>query len=123
MSYRSYKGFDKEEFKPAFRAYEDTASLYPVVIDHFKGEHLGKQYRDFREIMSVDEMLLNHFKGDTITMDKPVKEAYKYNLTPNEVIEVLKELTDEQRKNIFDEFCYDCGNIDSNCYCWEKLTG
>lgn len=91
MTYRSYKGFDREELKPAYRTFEETPSLYFVILDHFK--------------------------GDTITMDNPVNERYKYNLTPSELIEALKELTNEQRIEVLDEFCNYCGKIDINCLC------
>lgn len=33
-------------------------------------------------------------------------------------IAALKELTEEQRRDVFAEFCKHCGSDDPSCQCW-----
>lgn len=35
-----------------------------------------------------------------------------------DAIVLLKKMTDEERKEIFNEFCVFCGSTDPRCHCW-----
>lgn len=36
----------------------------------------------------------------------------------DEIVELLKQLSDDERMKVFNRFCTKCGNANSVCCCW-----
>ena len=41
----------------------------------------------------------------------------EYNIK-YQILELLKDLSDDARLDIFNNFCVNCGSNDPGCYCW-----
>ena len=39
-------------------------------------------------------------------------------MTPQEIYEALLKLSDQERMEVFSQFCCHCGSDESRCYCW-----
>lgn len=39
-------------------------------------------------------------------------------INKEQIIEFMKELTDEERLKIIKSFCSECGSLDPRCQCW-----
>ena len=62
------------------------------------------------------------FEEDSHISESNDGEYVKYNeiIKPENIIEILKLLNDEERLKIFNKFCRECGQeqSDRRCQCW-----
>ncbi len=49
---------------------------------------------------------------------KPFYDDYSEEITPERIIDLMREMTDEQRMQIMCEFCTHCGRNEPRCQCW-----
>lgn len=59
----------------------------------------------------------NHLSLAIEAIDKYVNRTHQMNEDQQEIITLLDELTEDERLEIFDNYCKSCGG-DRPCYCW-----
>jgi len=91
-------------------------------LDKFENWYSREFDKDLHIIKSCRSP--KHYLFSTYTLNnylgKQLESAWKtWNANKNNLIIVdeLKKLTNDERKNIFDNFCIYCGSINKPCYC------
>lgn len=60
-------------------------------------------------------MIPDYYKAEH---EKAVAEAVAEDI-PITVFWALDQLTNEQRRDVFNIYCVHCGSADTNCVCWK----